>query len=99
MSKTEQQSAAERVKATHAKSARKKKQPARKTKREQLVRLLGGKSGADIASLTAKLGWQAHTTRAAITGLRKAGYEIETERATDGRLARYRIVSAPASAG
>jgi len=99
MSKPEEQSAADRVKVPHAGSARKKRQSSRKTKREQLVRLLGGKSGADVASLGAKLGWQAHTTRAAITGLRKAGYDIETERATDGRPARYRIVSAPASAG
>ena len=99
MSKTEEQSAADRVKDPHAGSARKKRQSARKTKREQLVRLLGAKSGADIASLGAKLGWQTHTTRAAITGLRKAGYGIETERATDGRPARYRIVSAPESAG
>ncbi|MEL6243848.1 MAG: DUF3489 domain-containing protein [Pseudomonadota bacterium] len=99
MSKTEEQAAAGRVNAPHAGSARKKKQTARKTKREQLVRLLGGKSGADIASLCAKLGWQPHTTRAATTGLRKAGYEIKTERANDGRPARYRIVSAPAPAG
>ena len=99
MSRTEEQSAADRVKAPHAGSARKKNQPTRKTKREQLVRLLGGKSGADIASLGAKLGWQSHTIRAAITGLRKAGYEIETERATGDRPARYRIVFAPASAG
>lgn len=46
------------------------------TKKDQLIRLLGSKSGRDIKSLSAKLGWQQHTTRAALSGLRKAGYEI-----------------------
>ena len=70
----------------------------RRTKKQHLIHLLGLKSGADITSLGAKLGWQPHTTRAAITGLRKAGYEIETERAGGGRPARYRIVAHPAQA-
>ena len=76
----------------------KTKRPAARTKKQHLIRLLGLKSGADITSLGGKLGWQPHTTRAAITGLRKAGYEIETERAGSGRPARYRIVAHPAQA-
>ena len=48
-------------------------QPKSRTKKQHLIHLLGLKSGADITSLGAKLGWQPHTTRAAITGLRKAG--------------------------
>lgn len=74
------------------------KRPAARTKQQHLIQLLGLKSGADITSLGAKLGWQPHTTRAAITGLRKAGYEIETERAGNGRPARYRIIAHPAQA-
>ena len=76
----------------------KTKRPAARTKKQHLIRLLGLKSGADIMSLGEKLGWQPHTTRAAITGLRKAGYDIETERAGNGRPARYRIVAHPAQA-
>ena len=42
------------------------------TKKAQLIKLLGRKSGADIVALSDKLGWQQHTTRAALSGLRKA---------------------------
>ncbi|WP_162798346.1 DUF2924 domain-containing protein [Sulfitobacter sp. SK011] len=52
----------------------------RTTKKDQLIKLLGSKSGADIKSLSEKLGWQQHTTRAAMSGLRKAGYEVAAER-------------------
>jgi len=43
------------------------------TKKEQLIKLLGTKSGFDIKYLSVKLGWQQHTTQAALSGLRKAG--------------------------
>ncbi|WP_233140042.1 DUF3489 domain-containing protein [Marivita geojedonensis] len=33
--------------------------------------MLSAKAGADILTISAKLGWQVHTARAAITGLRK----------------------------
>ena len=65
------------------------------TKKDRLVRLLSAKAGADAASLSARLGWQAHTTRAAITGLRKAGYEIAAEKTGPGKATRYRIVGQP----
>ena len=48
----------------------------RTTKKNQLIKLLGTKSGADIKTLGEKLGWQQHTTRAAMSRLRKAGYEV-----------------------
>ena len=70
---------------------------ARTTKKDQLIKLLGSKSGADIASLSDKLGWQQHTTRAAVSGLRKAGYGIAVEKSAAGGLSRYRILSAPAA--
>lgn len=69
----------------------------RATKKDQLIRLLGTKSGCDIKSLSAKLGWQQHTTRAALSGLRKAGYEVSNEKSASGGVSKYRIVSAPAS--
>ena len=67
------------------------------TKKEQLIRLLCTKSGCDIKSLSAKLGWQQHTTRAALSGLRKAGYEIAKEKPASGGISKYRILAAPAS--
>ena len=63
----------------------------RTTKKAQLIKMLSAKAGADIATIIAKLGWQAHTTRAAITGLRKAGYEITVEKAEGGKPTRYRV--------
>ena len=67
----------------------------RTTKKEQLIRLLSAKAGADAATISGKLGWQPHTTRAAITGLRKAGYEITAEKPDGGKPTRYRITAVP----
>ncbi len=61
------------------------------TKQARLVDLLDGDHGASIADLTAALGWLPHTVRAALTGLRKRGYEIE-RRVEDGA-SRYRIIA------
>jgi DNA-binding transcriptional regulator PaaX len=49
----------------------------RDTKTEILRKLLSRKSGADLAALQAATGWQAHSVRAALSGLRKAGYLID----------------------
>ena len=68
------------------------------TKKAQLTKLLGTKSGADIATLSDKLGWQHHTTRAAMSGLRKAGFTIVGSKPAGGGLAKYRIHSEPAAA-
>lgn len=70
----------------------------RVTKKDQLIRMLGSASGTDIATISAKLGWQTHTTRAALTGLRKAGHEVVAEKSGQGKPAHYRIVAAPAPA-
>ena len=68
------------------------------TKKVQLIKLLGRKSGADIAALSDKLGWQQHTTRAALSGLRKAGYEVTHATSANGGPAKYRILVASAVA-
>ncbi len=47
------------------------------TKTEILRKLLSRKSGADLATLQSATGWQAHSVRAALSGLRKAGFIIE----------------------
>ena len=69
----------------------------RNTKKSQLIKLLGTKTGADIKTLSAKLGWQQHTTRAAMSGLRKAGYEVSGEKPAKGGMSRFRILSVPAA--
>lgn len=51
-----------------------------KTKQEQLVTLLSKPNGVRISTITQKLGWQAHTVRAAISGLRKRGHEVVTSK-------------------
>jgi len=57
----------------------------RNTKKEQLIRMLHAKTGANADTISRKLGWQVHTTRAAITGLKKAGYDIAAEKAEPGK--------------
>ena len=57
--------------------------------------MLSGKSGADVATISDKLDWQQHTTRAALTHLRKAGYNIAAEKPADGKPARCWITVTP----
>ena len=66
----------------------------RTTKNAQLIRLLSRKSGVDVDTISDKFGWQPHTTRAALSGLRKTGLELFKECAGSGRAVRYRIVAA-----
>ena len=56
-----------------------------------VIGMLCKPSGATIDALVTATGWLPHTTRAALTGLRKRGYRIEKERRADGQTA-YRIV-------
>jgi hypothetical protein len=62
------------------------------SKKAQLIKLLSRKSGADAVAICAKFGWLPHTTRAALSGLRKAGYEITSIKAGNGKPTRYRII-------
>ena len=47
------------------------------TKQAKLVAMLSRKSGVTLAKASEALGWQPHTTRATMTGLKKRGYVIE----------------------
>ena len=67
----------------------------RVTKKAQLIRMLQSKTGSDIAALSKKLGWQTHTTRVALTGLRKAGFEIAATKSENGKPTLYRIAAEP----
>ena len=51
--------------------------PASPTKSATILKLLGRPKGASIAQLQKATDWQAHSIRAALTGLRKKGHEIE----------------------
>ncbi len=68
------------------------------SKKAQLIKLLSRKSGADAIAISEKFGWQPHTTRAALSGLRKAGFDVAKENTGSGKLTRYRIVGAPNAA-
>ena len=59
------------------------------TKQARVVDLLRSDAGASLSELAGATGWLPHTTRAALTGLRKRGFAIATEK-TEG-LTRYRI--------
>jgi len=62
------------------------------TKKARLIALLSQKGGVDVPSLSNTLGWLPHTTRAALTGLRKSGYEITSVKPDNGKPSRYQIV-------
>ena len=70
--------------------------PAPGAKTAAVVALLERESGATLAELVAATGWLPHTTRAALTGLRKKGHAIERTKRGDETC--YRIVAAPAGA-
>jgi DNA-binding IclR family transcriptional regulator len=54
------------------------------SKLADVMRLLGRKQGAGIEELTSATGWLPHTTRAALTGLRKRGFAVERLRSEQG---------------
>jgi Protein of unknown function (DUF3489) len=68
------------------------------SKLARVIDLLQRSDGATIPNLTEATGWLPHTTRAALTGLRKRGYAVIRERVgAEGSI--YRISDAPAYKG
>ena len=59
------------------------------TKQALLLKLLRRPKGASIADLMGATGWQAHSVRAALSGLRKRDVVVLRETADDGSC--YRI--------
>lgn len=53
------------------------------TKLDTILKYLGHKNGATLPALEKATGWQPHSVRAALTGLRKKGHAIK--RAKDGK--------------
>lgn len=66
------------------------------SKKAILIDLLSRKNGGRSDALCVKLCWQPHTLRAAISGLRKDGFKVETASQTSKGGVRYRIMEAPA---
>jgi len=56
-----------------------------------VLALLEKPQGASLAMLVEVTGWLPHTTRAALTGLRKRGFAVVSEQAEGGGASVYRI--------
>jgi hypothetical protein len=63
------------------------------SKISQVIGLLQREDGATLDEVVAATGWLPHTSRAALTGLRKRGYAIEKRLIAEGRRS-YIIVAA-----
>ncbi len=59
----------------------------------QAIAMLAKPEGTTIAALSSATGWQAHTARAVLTGLRKRGFAIERARAEGATSSIYRILA------
>jgi hypothetical protein len=70
--------------------------PREGTKLAEVISLLRRKQGVSVEDLISATGWLPHTTRAALTGLRKRGYDVERTRPEEGGRSLYRIVEGPA---
>jgi len=72
--------------------------PREGSKLAAVVSLLRREGGATIDQLAAAMGWLPHTTRAALTGLRKRGFGIERREEKGERAGAYVIVDCPNAA-
>ena len=63
----------------------------RPSKQQLLADLLLRDSGATLDEMVSLTGWQPHTTRAALTGLKKKGYALSSDKIDGVRT--YRAVS------
>ena len=62
----------------------------RETKIGKVIALLERKEGATLDEMVAATGWLPHTTRAALTGLKKKGHTIKRDKRGD--MTCYRIM-------
>ncbi len=68
------------------------------SKRAIILALLSREDGATTEALMAATGWLPHTTRAALSGLRKGGIAIARSREGEGGASVYRVVPATIAA-
>jgi hypothetical protein len=71
--------------------APKRKARSEPTKADKVGRLLGRAKGATLNEICATTGWQPHSARASLSGLRKRGLSLVKEQRADGETA-YRLV-------
>ena len=67
-----------------------------RTKADTILDLVQRPTGASIAELTRATGWQPHSVRAALTGLRKKGREVVRSKDDQG-ITRYCIAAGSGS--
>jgi DNA-binding MarR family transcriptional regulator len=65
--------------------------PRPESKIARVIHLLGRDGGASLAELVTATGWQPHTMRAALTGLRKKGHSV-TKVSAEG-VTRYSVTT------
>ncbi|MCW2362984.1 MULTISPECIES: DUF3489 domain-containing protein [Sphingobium] len=66
-----------------------------RSKTEQVLDILGREQGASLDELVGMTGWLPHSTRAALTGMRKKGHVITLDKS--GERACYRLVESAAA--
>lgn len=57
--------------------------PRKHSKANRLLTMLQSAKGASLEAMTSGTGWQPHTVRAAMTGLRKRGHVIDKRKDKD----------------
>ena len=60
------------------------KQPEKGTRAAQLLAMLTRKQGATLDDIVKATAWKPHTARAALSGLKKRGYDISSEKPGGG---------------
>jgi len=77
-------------KTSAAKPTAQSAKPEPKTKNQQVIDLLSSEGGATLEEMSTLASWLPHSTRSFMTGLKKKGHVIESDK-IDG-VRRYRIV-------
>ena len=93
----------------HHPSVRTARQPRTGTKQETVLALLRRDEGATIAQVMDATGWQQHTVRGFLAGLKRKGVTVEVldrvrqvgpnKQGAQGSYSVYRIAATPAEAG
>lgn len=68
------------------------------TKKARLVGLLKARNGARTPTICKSLGWQKHTVRAALSGLRKEGHVIMASKSARDGVTVYKMETIPQGA-
>jgi hypothetical protein len=71
--------------------------PRRGSKLDRILALLSSQTGATLAELIEATGWLPHSARAALTGLRKRGYDLRLARRERVGASVYRILATAAA--